>query len=368
MNGQARSGAVLSVDLDALAANYRTLSTMAGPGRCAAVVKADAYGLGAGPVSRRLTEEGCDTFFVATLGEGLALRAMLTDDVGIFVLNGIPPGAETEAVRADLVPVLSTMGAIERWRNEAHRQGAPLDAAIQVDSGMARLGLSREDVLTIAGNPDLLSGIRAVLFMSHLACADEPSSPANMAQLKAFRGLRSLFPQIPASLANSSGMFLGRKYGFDLARPGAALYGINPVPGSENPMRPVVSLMARVLQVREVNEGIAVGYGHRYWATRDRQLAVISIGYADGWMRHVDLGAMHRGKRLPLAGRVSMDSITVDASGIPPDRLREGGWVDLIDARQTVDEVAAAAGTIGYELLCGLGQRIAREYVHPHGN
>ncbi|WP_425416359.1 alanine racemase [Oricola indica] len=126
--------------------------------------------------------------------------------------------------------------------------------------------------------------------------------------------------------------------------------------------------MARVLQVREVNEGIAVGYGHRYWATRDRQLAVISIGYADGWMRHVDLGAMHRGKRLPLAGRVSMDSITVDASGIPPDRLREGGWVDLIDARQTVDEVAAAAGTIGYEILCGLGQRIAREYVHPHGN
>lgn len=354
--------ALLTVDLDAVAANFGTLRAMLGGGDCAAVVKADAYGLGAIPVSRRLIDEGCRSFFVATLDEALALRQALGGSPRIFVLNGLAPGSEACAVESDLTPVLNSLPRLARWRQEAARLGCRLPAALQVDSGMARLGMDERDISALVNDPSALAGIDLVLLMSHLACADERSHPSNALQAEAFARMRSLFPQVPASLANSSGMFLGSHFHMDLARPGAALYGINPTPFAENPMQPVVTLQARVIQTRLVPGGTGVGYGHVHKTDTTTRLAVLGIGYADGWRRDSQLGARFEGVNLPRAGRVSMDSLIVDASAIPEHRLTEGVWVDLINSEQTVDDAAAAAGTIGYEILCAIGARVTRQY------
>ena len=354
--------AVLTVDLDAIAANYRTLRALPGGMACAAVVKANAYGLGATEVSRRLVDEGCRTFFVATLDEALGLRQAIGATSRIFVLNGLVPGSEACAIDADITPVLNSLPRLSDWRREAVRVGRRLPAALQVDSGMTRLGIDARDLATLADDPAALAGLELVLLMSHLACADEPSHPANAFQADTFRQIRSLFPGVPASLANSSGMFLGSNFQMDLTRPGAALYGINPTPLARNPMRTVVTLQARVIQTREVPAETAVGYGHTYRADAATRLAVLGIGYADGWRRDLNLGARFEGVKLPRAGLVSMDSFIVDGSACPEDGLADGAWVNLLDSAQTVDDAARAAGTIGYEILCGIGPRVKRRY------
>ncbi|MEO9336366.1 alanine racemase [Mesorhizobium sp. SB112] len=361
--GLVQAGAVLTADLGAIRANYRTLKTRLGGKSCAAVVKADGYGLGTGEVARALLAEGCDTFFVAHVNEGFALRDALGQQPVIYILNGVSPGAEAACVDANLRAVLNSRAQLDAWRTEAQRRGASLAAAIQVDSGMSRLGMSPDEVEAIALDPSLLQGIDVSLVMSHLACADEPDHPANEAQRTAFELLRKLLPNAPASLANSSGIFLGPDFHFDLARPGAALYGINPTPGKPNPMRAVVKLEAKVIQTRVVEADIGVGYGHTFRSRAPLRLATISLGYADGWRRNAVMSAWFNDIELPFAGRVSMDSIILDISGLPENALKPGDLVELIGPHQSVDDVAAAAGTIGYEILTSLAHRFHRIYA-----
>lgn len=359
----AGAGAILTIDLGAVRENYRRLKGRLGAARCAGVVKADGYGLGADRVARALMREGCDTFFVAHAGEGIALRAAIGAGPAIHVLNGLPPGAERDALAAGLVPVLNSTEQLAAWRETAKAAGHALPAVLQVDSGMSRLGMSPAEVEAVAADPHALDGIDLTLVMSHLACADEPRHPANEAQRKEFDRLRAMLPAAPASLANSSGIFLGADYHHQLARPGAALYGVNPTPGQENPMLPVIRLQARVIQTRTVEKGAGIGYGHTATAEGPQRLATISLGYADGWHRCAAAAARFDGVELPFIGRVSMDSIILDISALPEGRLQPGDLVDLIDARQTIDDVAGSYGTIAYEVLTSLGHRFHRIHV-----
>lgn len=365
-----RAGAVLTVDLDAVRANYRLLRQHGGPAVCAGVLKADAYGLGMAQVAQALVREGCRVFFTAHLDEGIRLRAMVPPESTIYVLHGAMPGHAGACLEHGLVPVLNDAGQVEEWRGLARRLGRQLPAAIQVDSGMSRMGLAPSDLARLAQDSGWLAGLRVQLVMSHLACADEPAHPVNERQRQRFEQARRHFPGVPASLANSSAVFLGPAYRFDLLRPGAALYGINPQPGSANPLRQAVSLAARVVQLRTIQAGDIVGYGARYTAPDTRRIATISIGYADGWLRALS-GRSHAfvdGVALPFVGTVSMDSITLDASALPEGRLQPGSAVELLGAQQTVDDVAAQAGTIGYEVLTRLGSRFERRYLAQSGH
>ncbi|MFD2056257.1 alanine racemase [Mesorhizobium calcicola] len=361
---EAVAGAILTIDLGAIRENYRRLKAQLGGVGCAGVVKADGYGLGASQVATALLREGCDIFFVALLGEGIALRRSLGPGSAIFVLNGIPPGAEPDAVAANLCAVVNSPEQLAAWRAAARRAGRKLPAAIQVDSGMSRLGMAPQDVERIAADPGAFDGIDVRFAMSHLACADEPDHPANERQRLAFERLRALLPKAPASLTNSSGIFLGQRFHYDLARPGAALYGINPTPARPNPVLPVVRLQAKVVQTRMLEAGVGVGYGHTVRTTSPLTAATISLGYADGWHRRAASAAWFEGVRLPFLGRVSMDSIILDISALPPGSLGEGDLVELLGPSQSVDDAAGHAGTIGYEILTSLGHRFHRRYVN----
>ncbi|WP_031193152.1 alanine racemase [Mesorhizobium sp. L2C066B000] len=359
---EAAAGAILTIDLGAVRENYRRLKAKLGGVRCAGVVKADGYGLGARQVAAALVAEGCDSFFVAHLTEGVALRDALGPKLEIHVLNGLPPGSEPEAVAADLVPVINSGGQLKAWSKAGQKAGRKLKAAIQVDSGMSRLGMAPAEVQALTA--DAFAGVDVVLVMSHLARADEPTNAANDAQLREFERLRKMLPKAPASLDNSSGIFLGPRYQYDLARPGAALYGINPTPDEANPMLPVVRLEAKIIQTRGIDKGAGVGYGHAFLASGPLRAATISLGYADGWHRRAASAAWLDGVRLPFVGRVSMDSIILDISALPAGRLREGDLVELLGPSQSVDDAAGHAGTIGYEILTSLGPRFHRRYIN----
>jgi alanine racemase len=359
-----RAGAVLTVDLGAVRANYRQLANMS-KAACAAVMKADAYGLGMEQVAPALAREGCQVFFTAHLDEGIRLRALVPDHCTIYVLHGPPPGTAPDFIQHDLLPVLNDPAQVQEWRLLARTLGRELPAAIQLDTGMSRMGFAPSDLATLSARPDWLEGVHPTLVMSHLACADEPGHPMNESQRRRFEGLRELFPGVPASLANSSGIFLGPAYHYDLLRPGAALYGINPQPGHPNPLRQAVSLQARVVQVRTVRDGDVVGYGAHHVVVGERRIATVAVGYADGWLRSLSghgFGFVD-GVRVPIVGRVSMDSITLDVTGIAPERVVPGCEVELIGEHQPVDTVAALAGTIGYEVLTRLGSRFCRRYL-----
>jgi alanine racemase len=336
---------------------------LVGRADCAAVLKANAYGLGAERVAATLSAAGCSTFFVAHLSEGLALRSALGARPVIFVLNGLHPGAEQDCAAADLVPVLNSLDQARAWRSLARQRGRRLAAAIQADTGMARLGLPRQEFELIAADPFFFEGLSIRLVMSHLARADEPSAASNERQRAAFVDIAARLPPAPRSLANSSGIFLGEAFHFDLVRPGAALYGVNPTPGLANPMRPVIGMQARVIQVRTVEPGEGVGYGHTAIAQRRLRCATISLGYADGWHRRAGAAAFLDGVRLPFLGRVSMDSIVLDISALGERPVAPGTLVELIGPNQTVDDVAATADTIGYEVLTSLGSRFQRIFL-----
>lgn len=360
-----RAGAVLTIDLDAVRANYRLLRQRAGGAAVAGVLKADAYGLGMARVAPALVREGCRVFFVAHLDEGLRLRPLVPRASRIYVLHGAMPGAAADCLAHDLVPVLNDAGQAREWQAAARRLGRRLPAAVQVDTGMSRMGMSAADLAELGEPAGWLDGLEPALLMSHLACADDPAHPMNGAQRTRFEALRARFPAMACSLANSSAVFLGPDFHYDLVRPGAALYGIDPQPGAPNPLRQAVSLQARIVQVREVEAGAAVGYGARFVADGPRHIATIAVGYADGWLRALSGRgfAFVDGVRVPVAGTVSMDSITLDVTGIARERIAPGLCVELLGPHQHVDHVAAQAGTIGYEVLTRLGARFHRVYL-----
>lgn len=357
---EASAGATLRIDLGAIRENYRRLKAMLPQATCSAVVKADGYGLGATEIASALLDEGCEHFFVAHASEGLSLRNGIGRGPKIYVMNGIFPGAENESAEAGLIAVANSADQLHAWRKAARRLGRTLPVAVQVDTGMSRLGMAPTEVDRLERGD--FDGLEPVLAMSHLACADEPKNPANQMQRQVFEVLRRKLPLMPASLANSSGTFLGEEYQYDLVRPGVALYGVNPVPGRPNPMRQVVSLEAKVIQTRELEAGIGVGYGHAFRTAAASRTATIALGYADGWPRHAGTAAWFGDVRLPFAGRVSMDLIVLDISALPAVQLKPGDTVELIGLHQCVDELAEIAGTIGYEILTGLGSRFWRVY------
>jgi alanine racemase len=358
-----RTGGVLTIDLAAIVANWRLLAGRAAPAECAAVVKADAYGCGIPDVVAALAKAGARTFFVAHAFEGLQARSA-APDAAVYVLNGLVPGSAADLLQQGLRPVLGSMAEIEEWAQAAG--GAP--AAIHVDTGMNRLGLTPEEARGLAAR--IASGalpVRPSLVMSHLACADEPDHPLNARQLAAFRGTAAHFPGVATSLANSAATHQAGHYRFDLCRPGVALYGGNPYADRPNPMAPAVRLEARIIQVRDVPSGETVGYGAAQKLNSDTRVAILSLGYADGYFRLAGSATDARGAevivsgvRCPLVGRVSMDLVAVDVTAVQ-DAAR-GDMAVLLGDGITVDDLAAHARTIGYEVLTNLGHRYHRVY------
>jgi alanine racemase len=355
------AGAVLEVDLDAIAANWRLLRDQHRGGETAAVVKADGYGLGAVPVAARLYREGCRHFFVAHLQEALAVRAAVPEAM-LAVLNGLMPGTEAAFVEAGLVPVLGSLGEIADWAEAARATMRTLPAILHIDTGMSRLGLEGREVDVLAAEPGRLDGIAPRYVMTHLASADLPEDAMNERQRARFAAACARLPPLPRSFANSSGIFLGPGFASDLARPGAALYGVNPTPGAPNPMRDVVRLRGRVLKVRSIAAGETVGYGGIWKAGRPSRIATVAVGYADGWLRSLSNRgtAYFDGRAVPLVGRVSMDLSTYDVTAVP--EIVPGAMLELIGPAVPPDAVAEAAGTNGYEVLTSLGRRYARIY------
>ncbi len=354
--------ALLEIDLDAIAANWRALDEMHA-GATAGVVKADAYGLGAAHVAPKLLATGCRHFFTAHLSEALAIRPLLPGAM-LAVLNGLLPGEEAEFSTGNIVPVCGALHELAVWREEALRRGLVLPVILHVDTGMARLGLSAPELLALREDASLLAGLRVEYVMTHLACADIPDHPMNAAQAAAFAAALLQFPGVKTSFANSSGMFLGPGYDSDLARTGAALYGIDPSPGrgTKNPMRPVLRLSAPILDIHEVQPGETVGYGGDWTARRPSRIATLGVGYADGY--HRALGnratAYFDATPVPLVGRVSMDLTTFDITDLPG--LKPGDRLTLVGAQHGPDELALQAGTSGYEILTSLGRRYQRRY------
>lgn len=359
---------VLRIDLDAIAQNWRSLAARIQPAECGAVVKADAYGLGIARVLPALASAGCRSFFVATPAEAVEARS-LDGEARIFVLDGLFPGAENAILSAGAIPCLASLAEVEEWSAHAHRIGARLATALHVDSGLNRLGLPARDVAKLVEHPALLAALDVVLVMSHLASADDPADAANAAQHQAFETLRSMLPKAQASLAASDGLMLGPAFHFDLVRPGYALYGGQAFRGARAPVSHVVSLFARVLQVRDVAEGGAVGYSGTWRASRPSRIATLAAGYADGFARTASAGngspggsVIIHGARLPVVGRVSMDLITVDVTDCPVEVAR-GDVAEVIGATLPLETVGAEARTIGYEVLTRLGRRFHRVYI-----
>lgn len=358
-------GGRLRIDLGAIAENYRVLSARIGPAELGAVVKANAYGLGAVQVALVLSDAGCRSFFVAHLAEALSLDSVLPRDVRLFLLNGLAPGAEAACAATRIIPVLNSIEQARDWRGAAEAAGRRLPAALQLDTGMARLGLSAEDFSSLSEDAAFASFVDLQMVMSHLACADSPSHPVNNAQLVRFEAMAAHFPKVPRSLANSGGAFLASGFRGDLVRAGIALLGGAPNAKRPTPMKPVVALEGRVIQVRSIGVGSGVGYGHEYSARRDSFIATIGVGYGDGLPRSLGNrgAAWFGGARLPIVGRVSMDSLSIDVTDLPSDALRAGDWVELIGPHQPIDALAEDAGTISYEILTSLGARYERSYI-----
>lgn len=328
----AQAAGVLLVDRAAIADNYRSLKAAFLEKAVAAVVKADGYGLGAEEVVPALVKAGARSFFVAQLDEALKLRPLLDrchPAIALYVLNGLMPGSEALFADNTILPVLNSLGEIAAWGAFARRRETALPAAV------------------------------------HLACAEDADDPMNARQLAYLRQALTALPRTPVSFCNSSGIFLGRDYHFDLGRPGVALYGGNPTPAAPNPMRPVVRLLARILQIRAIDAPQTVGYGATHRATGPARIATVAAGYADGYLRSISSRghAWVAGHRVPVVGRVSMDLLALDVTEVAAEAVRPGDWAELLNAEQTVDALAAEAGTISYEILTSLGARYHRVYL-----
>ncbi|MBT5945691.1 MAG: alanine racemase [Rhodospirillaceae bacterium] len=369
----ADAGAVVIVDLDAIAENYRLIQSTCPGAEVGAAVKADAYGLGVGPVTAALSDAGCTTFFVATPAEGTHLRKT-NATAEIVVLNGPEPGNIATLLDSRLTPTLNSLPQIETWA--AASANAPMEAWLHIDTGMNRLGLGPGELEALIAKPARLDGIRISTILSHLACADTPDHPMNAAQRDSFTAtcelLTAITGPVRTSLANSPGVFLGSEYHFNMVRPGASLYGIRPSAERPNPMKQVVEIYTKILQVRDVDTPMTVGYGAAHQVTGTRRIATLAAGYADGYPRAAGNTAGHTegksmcafidGQPAPLAGRISMDLITIDVTDLPAALCRPGQTVELLGPNVTPDDLADAAGTIAYEVLSRLGPRLQVEY------
>ncbi|MDK1378413.1 alanine racemase [Sinorhizobium sp. 6-70] len=354
----------LTIDLSALARNYERLAAEVAPARAAAVVKADAYGLGADQITAKLYACGCRHFFVAQFVEALSLRPRLPADATVLVLNGLQPGNEGACAREGIVPIINSLEQWQQWAQAARARGRRLPAGLQFDTGMSRLGVPPEHRAALAGLVEADRGIEVLFIMSHLASADDTTSEQNGDQLAEMNLVAAEFPALDVCFANSGGIFLDKAYHGVLARPGIALYGGAPTTGMPNPVEPVVRLEVAVVQTRTVPAGTRIGYSGTHATVGETRLATIAAGYADGLPRSLsDRGAVYcDGIRLPIVGRVSMDSITIDVSALPKGRLHLGSLVEVLGPHQTLEDLARDAGTISYEILTGLGHRYERRY------
>ena len=359
------AGAVLTIDLSALGRNYRTLAAMGSGAACAAVVKADAYGLGIEQAGPALAAAGCETFFVAHLSEARRLRAAVPRAT-IYVLNGLVSTALGTHAELNLRPVLGSREEVEAFAAFCETLGRRLPAAVHIDTGMNRLGLDLAEAALLAEPGAASLAFEPALIMSHLACADEPGHPLTARQIDRFQQIRALFPGVAGSLANSAGCTLAAAR-HDLMRPGVALYGARFVAGRE-PLAPVVRLDAPIVQLRTIRAGETVGYGAAWTAGRTSRIAVVSVGYADGYIRRA--GSTDRKTGAPIrvngvlcqpAGRVSMDLLAIDVTDA--GAVGPGDMATLIGDGIGLDDVAEAAGTIGYEILTSLGRRYHRRYL-----
>ena len=360
--------AVLTVDLAALRENYRKIKSLSSNASCAAVVKADAYGIGVGQVVPALIAEGCDTFFIATPDEAREVRE-IAPAAQLYALDGLLPRTTPLFAELDLRPVLGGIDEVEDWAAFATTQSEPPRAALHIDTGMNRLGLRAAEIADLVADPALIGAFDLTLVMSHLACSDEPDNPKNEAQRETFDRLRAMLPPAPASLANSGGVFLGSDFHYDMVRPGIALYGGRATAAAGAEMTPVAHLAGRILQVKHAEPDETVGYGATWKLTRRTRLAIVAAGYADGYFRALSSSGGHARAKVyldeheaPVLGRVSMDLIAVDVTDVPDELAKRGAFVELLGGRVGIDDLAQTAGTIGYEVLTRLGRRYYRQY------
>lgn len=363
------AGAVLTIDLVALKDNWRRLNTLAGKAECGAAVKGNAYGLGIEAVAKALWEAGCRSFFVARPKEGEELRGLLPQAT-IYILDGLFAGQAEFYAKLNLCPALITIEEAREWAAFGRVYGRKLPCAIHVDTGINRLGFSMPEFDSLLSDGFTMGGLNVTLLMSHLACADDPSHPLNQRQRAAFAAVRARLPGVAASLANSSGVFLGDGFTHDLVRPGIALYGGNPTQNAANPMLPVAILEGAVMQLREVAAGDTVGYGATWTATRPTRIAILGAGYKDGVPRALSsrqpqgpAQVFISGRRCPVIGRISMDMMAIDITDLPAGSVRRGTRAEILGRHIGIDEAASWAGTISYELLTRLGSRYARLYT-----
>jgi alanine racemase len=363
------AGAVLTIDLVALKENWRRLNTRAGKAECGAAVKGNAYGLGIEPVARALWEAGCRSFFVARPKEGEELRGLLPDAT-IYILDGLFAGQAEFYAKLNLCPALISIEEAQEWAAFGRVYGRKLPCAIHVDTGINRLGFSMPEFDVLLADNFTMEGLNVTLLMSHLACADDPPHPLNQHQRVAFAAVRAKLPGVAASLANSSGVFLGDGFTHDLVRPGIALYGGNPMQNVANPMLPVAILEGAVMQLRTVAAGDTVGYGATWTADRPTRIAILGAGYKDGVPRALSSKEPHgpaqvfiNGRRCPVIGRVSMDMMGIDITDLAEGTVTRGTRAEILGRHIGIDEAASWAGTISYELLTRLGSRYARLYT-----
>lgn len=365
----------LTVDLGALVDNWKEMARRSGSATTAAVVKADAYGLGLEDCGTALYEAGAHDFFVAAVQEGVTLRTY-APDARIYVLSGIWPGQERMFYENDLVPVIISEEQLAFWMSVTAEHGDH-PCALHIDTGFNRLGLPAEEAIAFAEDVSRPASFSPVLVMSHLHSGDSPASPLNRSQLETFQRVAAAFEGVPASLSASAGIFLSPEYQFDLTRPGIAAYGGEAVNGMQA-LKPVAKAEARIIQIRDAPSGSTVSYGATHQLSRNSRLAIVSAGYADGYLRSLSGSGVPlraggapgafgfiANRRVPVIGRVTMDLTIFDVTDVPETEIRTGDYIELFGPNIAVDDVARAGGTIGYEVLTGLGLRYERRYIYP---
>lgn len=361
----------LVVNLQATVANYTILSKVADKAECGAVLKADAYGLGAVAIALRLHKEGCRKFFVAYADEGVQLRQAFIQfglEADVIVLNGLLPGVEAVFSDYNLVPTLTDLDQISRWQVHCKLVGQKLPAVLHIDTGMARTGLPAKELQVLVDTPQMLHGIDLKLIISQMVYSHQENPVYSAFQRQRFDSALRLLPKVPASLAKSGAVFLGSDYHYQLVRPGVGLHGINPTTDSENPLIPAVSLWAKVYQVQEIACGQTVGYAQTFEAKNSMKIATLAVGYADGYpWSMANKGYVYFGQyKAPILGRISMDLMTVDVTHVPEVFVHNGAWAQLVGQDITIDKVAEEAGTVSYEVLLGLGKRFQRIYTEQN--